>query len=203
MKHNLVMPLALVLLGVGVGTYAAEVSPANAAETVTIQKSTTVKKSKLKKLSFDSGTYKVKAEKDYAVNSTDNSWSGASVKISKIRVIKIKDAKHNTNGKNVKATGGFIIVNLKTKANRDIDFNPGASTLNTSDGTQVTSTSDSSGSWDETINKGDKVSGRVVYQIKSLKSINQYTSVRMKWDVTDSDGDSNAYTYDSTFNLSN
>ena len=154
------------------------------------------------KITFDYQDFKVKDSKTYNVNYTDNSWSGADVKIDKVTVYKLaKDYKYDA-GDGEKTVQGFIRVHVIVDAKRDIDFS--ATTGTVSFGNQQSEYG--SGSWDaDTINNGTSKNGDATFAIESLDSVSDVSSLRYKFGATFANDDTSdedwSHDYDVTLDL--
>ncbi|MCR4913866.1 MAG: hypothetical protein K5983_09065 [Lactobacillus sp.] len=154
------------------------------------------------KVTFGYQDFKVKDSKTYNVDYTDNSWSGADVKIDKVTVYKLaKDYKIDTTDGD-KSIQGFIKIHVSIDAKRDIDFN--ATTGTVSFGSQQSEYT--YGSWDaDTINSGASKNGDATFAIESLDSVSDVSSLRYKFGATFANDDTSdedwSHDYDVTLDL--
>lgn len=153
-------------------------------------------------LKVDYKNYKIKAIKAYRVNYTDHSWDGGDVNINKIVIYQTaKPYKYDSANDGKFTIHGFAKIYMSVKAADDISIYPTQGTYSYSNGEQHEG--DSMENWDGDINDGIKKSGTITLPIQKLTSTSSLKSIRMKFDASSQDEDSQSMdkTFDLTINL--
>lgn len=135
--------------------------------------------------------YRIKAIKTYQVNYDDQSWSGGSLRISKIKVYQTaRPYLYSTANDGRVRAQGFIRIYMTVHAKDDINVEPTDGTYSYSDGEQYEA--DAAEDWDGDLNRGVIKSGTITLPVQKLSSVKALKNIRMKFDVSaqDSNDDS-------------
>jgi len=157
-----------------------------------------------KTISIDSTDVKLTDSNVYKTDFSDKSWSGTNVSISKIMVA-TTDGFTYDDGDGDEDYEGLIMVKFNITAGRDISIYPTQGTLSTDDGQQIEADSYDGDDFDGDLDSGTKASGYAVFPIKKLSSVDQFTTLRIKFDASydtdDIDDENDFHTYDVSLNL--
>lgn len=169
----------------------------------TAEKNNLLSKSSYKKIATNAGAGNatLDAEKTYTANWSDNSWSGLNISVDKVQVIKVSNFKNYSD----ETYQGFIIIHfILDNTQRDLSVYPEQATVNTNTGIQV----DGMYEMDQfagDLLKGSKVEGYAAFPLKELKSVDDITSIRVKfhamYSTDDYNDDNSNHDYDFSLDL--
>ena len=134
------------------------------------------------------GHVTVTDNRTYYFGESDTSWSPATITINNVEVAKTKEFTV-TSGGDSKQYQGFIIINVDTKANKDISTFYTQGSLVTSDGQQLDAESTFSDIKSD-VYAGAKVNGSVVFLVPKLKTASSLTNVKYIFSAALSKGSS-------------
>lgn len=204
LKLGLVLSCSLLLGACDGDNEGTKDSSTNATETSKVkEEDLLVNHEKYSKLASNNGAKEaeVVAQKDYPVSWSDNTWSGVTVGIDEVSVLKL-DNYENFSGKKFP---GFIVAHYTiNNAERDLSLFPELGTIETN--TEVKE----SGLYEfdhfaDNLTPGSQVEGYAAYPLTELDSVKGINQVRIKFSgkyTTEDTSDTNAnHIYDVTLDL--
>lgn len=151
----------------------------------------------------DGKKIEIQHKQDYTTDFTDNSWSGVSLGIDKVSVVKTTDIVDYSNN----TYNGFVAVHFNIETpQQDVSIYPTQAKVVTDYGEQVNDGGVFNFStWDGQLLKGTKEDGWGIYPLSKLTDANSIKTLRLTIDAnydTDNYDDDNAYhTYDISLQL--
>ncbi|WP_395320698.1 hypothetical protein [Levilactobacillus parabrevis] len=147
----------------------------------------------------DTSTLHTLTEKYVYTANKDNTWNGANTQIDGVSITKTKSFTFTDNDNNSQTGNGIIMVNITTKANKDIYFYPSTGKLITNDGQQLDAarSSDSFGQ----IYSSAKKDGTILFYIPKLKNVNSIKNIRFVFDAHEEKNVLNSKDYSFNINL--
>lgn len=137
--------------------------------------------------------------KKFKINSTDNSWSNATVKINSVTVYKLEKGIVYGTKRGKKPVQGMLAINTTVKALKDIDASMDTATVSIPSINEQHDV-ETKDEWDE-IDKGISKTGTIYIPITKLSNTKEIKQLRLKFDCqTDSD-DENIDNVDHTYNI--
>lgn len=168
-----------------------------------VEKSNLLIDSPFKKIAQNSGADKavLESEKKYSASWSDDTWSGVDISIDGVSIIKVS----NYTDYSENEYQGFVIIHFNIKNNeRDVSIYPEQAVINTNTGQQVEGLYEMEQFAGDLL-KGSEVSGYAAYPLKKLDSVDDISTLRVKFTAsyeTDDYNDNNAnHEYDLTLEL--
>jgi hypothetical protein len=156
-----------------------------------------------KQLEINYDDYRLKDQKDYTADFTDESWVDTKVVIDKVEIDQVAAQEYDSANDGKFDVNGFVRLHMSVTPTRDINFYPTQGTAIYNDGQQQEATGNES--WDGEIAKDATKDGWISFPVKELNNVTDLTSIRLKFTAdydTDNYEDDAAYQdYDLTLDL--
>ena len=142
----------------------------------------------------------IKKQQGFETNYGDTSYNGSDLEITSVNVTTTKPFTYDDSDGDTEH--GYLVVNGKfTAGSKDLSFLDNEAVINTSDGQQINIDYMDSKLIDD-INSGATKKFNQVYMIPDISSTSQFSSLRLKMDVSPQNlDDEDDHTYDFTLNL--